>query len=52
MVYKQSDGGTKARKKPDVSEIYSQPRIARMAKEYDMRPGWSLDLTTTAPDGQ
>lgn len=38
------------RKGADVSEIYSQPRVAQAAAEYDkegikLQPGWSLDLT-------
>ena len=38
----------------DVSEIYSRPRIAQAAAEHEqggeqLRPGWSLDLTTLDP---
>ena len=40
---------------PDVSEIYSPPRIAQEAglRTYAglrLRPGWSLDLTTNDPE--
>ena len=49
---RQSDGGHQAREQPDVSEVYSPPRIAPMAKDFGMKPGWRLDLTTTAPDGR
>ncbi|MBN71658.1 MAG: hypothetical protein CME32_20555 [Gimesia sp.] len=42
------------RKGADVSELFSQPRIAQEAaiREYDgmkLVPGWSLDLTRTDP---
>ena len=42
------------RKGPDVSEIFSQPRIAQEAamREYSgvqLKPGWSLDLTRRDP---
>ena len=38
----------------DVAEIYSQPRIAQAAAEFDkngvtLQPGWSLDLTRADP---
>ena len=48
----QTDGGPRARIRPDVSEIYSRPRIAPVAEEFGLRPGWSLDLTTANPKGQ
>lgn len=42
------------RKNADVVEVYSQPRIAQEAAEYNkngitLRPGWSLDLTRADP---
>ena len=30
----------------DVAEIYSPPRVAKMAKRLGMKAGWSLDLTS------
>lgn len=30
----------------DVSEVYSPPRAVRFANESNLKPGWSLDLTT------
>ena len=38
----------------DVSEVYSQPRVAQVAAEYDtdgmkLQPGFSLDLTRADP---
>ena len=35
-----------------VSEVYSPPRIAKMAKEMGLKSGWSLDLTTEDADGK
>ena len=42
------------RKKPDVAEIYSQPRVCQEAAtqrfgDTVLQPGWSLDLTTKDP---
>ena len=42
------------RKGPDVTEIFSQPRICQEASGRDfhgvtLRPGWSLDLTMEDP---
>jgi hypothetical protein len=42
------------RQKPDVAEIYSNPRVCQEATSrkfegIDLRPGWSLDLTTKDP---
>ena len=34
----------------DVAEVYSPPRMARMAAAMKMKAGWSLDLTTVDPD--
>ena len=34
-----------------VAEVYSPPRVVKMANEMGMRGGWSLDLTTTDEDG-
>ena len=36
----------------DVAEIYSPPRVAKMATQLGMRAGWSLDLATHDRDGQ
>ena len=37
----------------DVSEVYSPPRIAEMAKQFGIAAGFSLDLTQVDPhDGQ
>lgn len=35
-----------------VAEIYSPPRVAKMAKDLGPRAGWSLDLTTQDEDGR
>ena len=42
------------RSKPDVAEIYTNPRICQEAtaqkfEGIDLRPGWSLDLSTKDP---
>ena len=42
------------KKGPDVSEVYSQPRVTQAAAEFDkdgmkLKPGWSLDLTRADP---
>ena len=39
---------------PDVAEIFSQPRVCQEATKgsyegMELRPGWSLDLTTADP---
>eukprot|EP00973_Karenia_brevis_P073639 10231375-Karenia_brevis.AAC.1 len=39
-------------KHPDVSEIYSPARVVQFAKEHNLKPGWSLDLTTCDIDGR
>ena len=33
----------------DVAEIYSPPRTAITAHEFNVAPGWGMDITT--PDG-
>ena len=35
----------------DVSEIYSPPRVVKMAKSIGMKGGVSLDLTVPSSDG-
>ena len=30
----------------DVSEIYSPPRVAKMARKMVMMPGWPFDIAT------
>ena len=35
-----------------VAEIYSPPRVAKIAKSMGLRAGWSLDLTTQDEDGR
>ena len=34
---------------PDVSEVYSPPRVATLAEQFGMRPGFSLDRTVLDP---
>eukprot|EP00972_Heterocapsa_arctica_P045312 6688897-Heterocapsa_arctica.AAC.1 len=34
------------RYRPDVSEVYSPPRVTTMAGESDIRAGWALDFRT------
>ena len=36
----------------DVAEIYSPPRVAARAKQWGLKGGWSLDLTTSDHDGK
>ena len=36
----------------EVAEIYSLPRITKMARSMGFRAGWSLDLTTQDDDGR
>lgn len=36
----------------DVSEVYSFPRVVLRASEHGLRPGFSLDLTGNAPNGE
>ena len=36
--------------KHDVSEIYSLPRITKMARKIRLKAGWALDLTEVDPD--
>ena len=36
----------------DVAEVYSQLRVAEMAKSMGLRVGWSLDLTTCDEKGR
>eukprot|EP00973_Karenia_brevis_P070077 9741563-Karenia_brevis.AAC.1 len=31
---------------PDIVEIYSPPRVTEHAGKVNLKPGWSLDLTT------
>ena len=35
-----------------VAEIYSPPRITELAKEFDMLPGFALDITVNDYDGK
>eukprot|EP00973_Karenia_brevis_P017711 2432936-Karenia_brevis.AAC.1 len=37
---------------PDVVEIYSPPRVTQHAGQYNLKPGWSLDLTTMDENGE
>ena len=38
---------------PHVTEVFSPPRVASLAKRFELRPGCALDLTTTDDeDGQ
>ncbi len=36
--------------KVDVAEVYSPPRITKMAEGMGLKAGWALDLTTTDPE--
>ena len=36
----------------DVAEIYSPPRVTLRAKQWGLKLGWSLDLTTKDSDGK
>ena len=39
--------------KHDISEVYSPPRITKMARKMGLRAGWALDLTQVdSEDGQ
>ena len=45
------------RKPPDISEIYSHPRVcaeatSQMFNGVSLKPGWSLDLTGRDPNSQ
>ena len=37
------------KKGPDVSDIFSQPRICQEARQRGLSPGWSLDLGINDP---
>ena len=34
----------------DCGEVYSPPRITKMASEMGLHPAWALDLTVVDPD--
>ena len=36
----------------DVGELFSPPRVNQVANKFQLRPGWSLDLTTVDEDGR
>ena len=36
----------------DVAEIYTPPRATERAREFGLRPGFCVDLTTRRPDGE
>ena len=38
--------------KMEVAEVYSPPRVTRMAEQMGLRAGWALDLTTHDDDGR
>ena len=40
------------RNKMDVAEVYSLERVTRVAEQFGLKPGWSLDLTTTDENGR
>ena len=46
-------GETEVRKKGGsmVCEVYSPPRVAPVATQKGLGPGWSLDLTSMRNDG-
>ena len=35
----------------EMAEVYSPPRVTRMAEQMGLRAGWALDLTTCDDDG-
>ena len=35
----------------DVAEIYSPPRVTQRARQWGLKPGWSLDITTKDENG-
>lgn len=39
-------------KRPDVSEVYSPPRVTAMARAMGMNAGWALDLRTVDANGR
>ena len=36
---------------PTICEVYSPPRVAKMATDLGLGPGWSLDITTQDSQG-
>ena len=39
-------------RRPDVSEVYSPPRVTAMARAMGMNAGWALDLRTVDANGR
>ena len=46
------DGAATSGRRPDISEIYSPPRLTAVASRHGLQPGWSLDLTTRDQRGE
>eukprot|EP00974_Lingulodinium_polyedra_P068339 6617730-Lingulodinium_polyedra.AAC.1 len=40
------------KRRPDISEVYSPPRVTAMARAMGMRDGWALDLRTVDEEGR
>ena len=38
--------------KVEVADVYSPPRVTKMAEQMGLRSGWALDLTTCDDDGR
>ena len=47
-----SSGESLIRDQPGISEVYSPPRVAPYCPQFNMNPGWSLDLTTQDSEGR
>ena len=43
---------TRLTKGNDISEVYSPPRVTKMARQMGMSGGWALDLTTADESGE
>ena len=46
-IKKKNEGLLKQAFGLDCGDVYSPPRITKMASEMGMRPAWALDLTVT-----
>ena len=49
---KQLDKDLKELLSIDVAEIFWPERMAQFAKQYELKPGWSFDLTTCDETGK
>ena len=52
LMEKQLDKHLKELLSIDVAEIFSPERVAQFAKQYELKPGWSFDLTTCDETGK